>query len=59
VILDEWEIPYNKVFRSLTDTGSKIAKAFKILASKQYEDTLVSDIEELTYAITIFVQMTI
>ena len=37
-IIDEWKIPYHKVFRSLTDNGSNIVKAFNLLSNDEEEE---------------------
>lgn len=36
-IIDEWGIPHHKVFRSLTDNGSNVVKAFKVLQQREIE----------------------
>ena len=35
-VLDEWEIPKEKVFRSLTDNGSYMIRAFNLLKTNQW-----------------------
>ena len=37
-IIDEWNIPYRKIFRSLSDNGSNIVKAFNLLSNDEEEE---------------------
>ena len=37
-ILDQWDIPHHKVFHSLTDNGSNMVKAFKLLSTDETDE---------------------
>ena len=51
-IVDEWKIPHFKIFHCLTDNGSNMIKAFKILASD--DETNVEDSDESSESIDQF-----
>ena len=37
-VINEWNIPHCKVFRSLTDNGSNMVKAYNLLSNDEEED---------------------